>query len=102
MTSKEPAWEINYCPSVFTGPQESGAHSGPTDRIIEKGHVLNIDFGIKLNGYCSDLQRTWYFLKDGETEAPVERRGPGFDRTINAVPAFPQRCRLGEPVGQGF
>ncbi|MCB0745123.1 MAG: aminopeptidase P family protein [Ignavibacteriae bacterium] len=68
----EMAWDEEHCPAVFTGPDTAGAHSGPTDRKIEKGHVINMDFGIKKNGYCSDLQRTWYVLKDGETEAPAE------------------------------
>ena len=68
----EMAWDEEHCPAVFTGPDSAGAHSGPTDRPIEKGHVVNMDFGIKKNGYCSDLQRTWYILKDGETEAPEE------------------------------
>ena len=66
------AWEKEYCPSVFTGPDTAGAHAGPTDRKVEKGHVINIDFGVKINGYCSDLQRTWYVLRDGETQAPPE------------------------------
>ncbi|MBA4320067.1 MAG: aminopeptidase P family protein, partial [Flavobacterium sp.] len=66
------AWEKDYCPSVFTGPDTAGAHAGPTDRLVEKGHVINIDFGVKINGYCSDLQRTWYVLRDGETQAPEE------------------------------
>ena len=66
------AWERALCPSVFTGPDSAGAHAGPTDRKIEKGHVLNIDFGTKCEGYCSDLQRTWYFLRKGETGAPEE------------------------------
>ncbi len=67
----EMAWDEEHCPAVFTGPDTAGAHSGPTDKKIEKGHVINMDFGIKYNGYCSDLQRTWYVLKDGETEAPA-------------------------------
>ncbi len=68
----ELAWDPEHCPAVFTGPESAGAHSGPTDRVIEKGHVVNLDFGVKINGYCSDLQRTWYMLKDDETEAPEE------------------------------
>lgn len=68
----EMAWDEEHCPAVFTGPDSAGAHSGPTDRLIEKGHVINMDFGIKKNGYCSDLQRTWYILKDDETKAPEE------------------------------
>lgn len=64
------AWDTETCPAVFTGPNPSSAHSGPTDRVIEKGHVVSMDFGIKLKGYCSDLQRCWYVLKDDETIAP--------------------------------
>ena len=66
------AWAEDYCPSVFTGPDTAGAHAGPTDRTVKPGHVLNIDFGINHKGYCSDLQRTWYILKEDETEAPEE------------------------------
>jgi Xaa-Pro aminopeptidase len=68
----ELAWDEDHCPAVFTGPDTQGAHSGPTERKVEKGHLVNIDFGIKYNGYCSDLQRTWYVLKDDEDKAPVD------------------------------
>ncbi|MBC7186557.1 MAG: aminopeptidase P family protein [Calditrichaeota bacterium] len=72
----ELAWDPEMCPSVFTGPESAGAHAGPTERRIAPGHLMNIDFGIKSNGYCSDLQRTWYFLRPGERQAPeVVRRG---------------------------
>ncbi len=66
------AWESESCPAVFTGPQSAGAHASPTDRVIEPGHVLNIDFGVKYKEYCADLQRTWYILRPGETNAPPE------------------------------
>lgn len=66
------AWDIEHCPAVFTGPDTAGAHSGPTDRKVKPGHVLNIDFGINYKGYCSDLQRTWYICREGETSVPEE------------------------------
>ena len=67
------AWDEEHCPAVFSGPDTAGAHSGPTNNKIQRGHVINMDFGIKLNGYCSDLQRTWYVLKENETEPPAEK-----------------------------
>ncbi len=68
----EMAWDEDHCPAVFTGPEAGSAHSGPTDTKVQKGHIVNMDFGIKYKGYCSDLQRMWYILRDGETEAPAE------------------------------
>jgi Xaa-Pro aminopeptidase len=78
------AWEDDHCPAVFTGPDAGGAHSGPTDTKVQKGHLVNIDFGIMYEDYCSDLQRTWYVLKDGETKAPAEVQ-KGFDIIKDAI-----------------
>ena len=64
------AWEVSSCPAVFSGPQEIGAHSAPTANILQPGHVFNVDFGVVVDKYCSDLQRTWYILRPGEKEAP--------------------------------
>lgn len=75
------SWDREHCPAVFTGPDSAGAHSGPTNRTIERGHVINMDFGVKYEGYCADLQRTWYVLKEGEDSIP-EEVAKGF-RVIN-------------------
>ena len=80
----EPSWDADHNPSVFTGPQETGAHSGPTGRVIEKGHVFNIDSGVKVENYCSDLQRTWYVLREGET-APPEEVAHGFETIVRSI-----------------
>jgi Xaa-Pro aminopeptidase len=80
----ETAWDKEYCPSVFTGPDTAGAHAGPTDRLVQKGHVLNIDFGVKYKGYCSDLQRTWYILRDNENDAPMEVK-KGFQVIVDSI-----------------
>jgi len=75
------AWDPDQCPAVFTGPESAGAHASPTERIIQPGHLMNIDFGVKKQDYVADLQRTWYFLADGE-ESPPEDVEKGF-RTIH-------------------
>ena len=51
---------------------------------VEPGHIVNVDFGVRRKGYCSDLQRTWYVMKPGETAAPaaVQR---GFDTILKSI-----------------
>ena len=78
------AWDPATCPAVFTGPDTAAAHYAPTDRKVEPGHVLNMDFGVKANAYCSDLQRTFYVLAPGEREAPAAV-ARGFATVVEAV-----------------
>jgi len=92
----EPAWEPAHCPAVFTGPDSAGAHAGPTDRAAEAGHILNIDFGVKKDGYCSDLQRTWYFLREGESAPPPEVE-KGFNTIVEAIWKSAEAIRPGRP-----
>ena len=78
------SWEGSICPGVFTGPDTAGAHYGPTDRPVARGHVLNMDFGVKVDGYVSDLQRTFYILDEGESAAPPDVQH-GFDTIVDAI-----------------
>jgi Xaa-Pro aminopeptidase len=78
------AWELSSCPAVFSGPQEIGAHSAPTGNILRPGHVFNVDFGVVVDKYCSDLQRTWYILATGEKQAPPEVQ-KGFATVIESI-----------------
>lgn len=66
------AWPRESNPTVNAGPLSPVGHSGPTDIRIERGHLLHFDFGVKFEGYCSDIQRVAYFLREGESEAPKE------------------------------
>ncbi|HUI64689.1 MAG TPA: Xaa-Pro peptidase family protein [Bacteroidota bacterium] len=78
------AWDSRVCPAVFTGPDTAQAHYGPTDRRVEGGHIVNMDFGLKSDGYCSDLQRTFYVLRPGEGAPPPEVQR-GFDTIVRAI-----------------
>ncbi len=79
-----PAWGEATCPAVFTGPDTAQAHYGPTGRPVAPGHVLNMDFGVQVDAYCSDMQRTFYVLGPGETEPPSDVR-KGFTTIVRAV-----------------
>jgi Xaa-Pro aminopeptidase len=80
----ERAWDAEHCPAVFTGPESAGAHAGPTDRRMAPGHLMNVDFGMRFEGYCSDLQRTWYCLRPGESVPPAAVMR-GFEAVRDAV-----------------
>ncbi|MEK9137049.1 MAG: M24 family metallopeptidase, partial [Bacteroidota bacterium] len=58
------------------------------------GHILNMDFGVKYNDYCSDLQRTVYILKKGETKAPPEVQ-KGFDTIVKSIEESRKAMRPG-------
>ena len=88
------AWDPSMCPAVFTGPNTAGAHYSPTDRIIKRGDVLNMDFGLKFNGYCSDMQRTFYILNDGENEIPGDVRS-GFETILDAIESSKKAMKPG-------
>lgn len=83
------AWGRGTCPAVFAGPDTAEAHYHPTERLLREGHVVSIDFGIKVDGYCSDLQRTHYVMRRDETAVPLEV-AHGFATIINSI----ERARL--------
>lgn len=90
----EPAWTAAACPAVFTGPDTAEAHHAPTCRRVKGGHILSMDFGVRVDGYCSDMQRSFYILKPGETVPPrdVQR---GFDTIRVAIEAARKKMKPG-------
>ena len=47
-------------------------HRSASDKPITKGDTLLIDMGCFYEGYTSDIQRTYYFLEEGESAAPAD------------------------------
>jgi Xaa-Pro aminopeptidase len=67
----EPAWPLDGCPAVNTGPDSEVGHARPSPTLrVEPGHLVHLDLGVKIDGYCSDLQRMWYVCRPGETQPP--------------------------------
>jgi Xaa-Pro aminopeptidase len=56
-------------PSIYiTGPE--GIEAISNERIIQRGDLIMIDWGVGLMGFYTDMKRIAYVIKDGETEAP--------------------------------
>jgi len=51
--------ELPFQPIVAGGPHSANPHAVPTERPLQPGDLLVIDWGARSNGYCSDLTRTF-------------------------------------------
>lgn len=72
MTEKQVALELEYTMKALgasgisfdtiaaSGPNSSLPHAVPTDRALQDGDFLTMDFGCIVDGYCSDMTRTVY------------------------------------------
>jgi Xaa-Pro aminopeptidase len=70
MTENQVAWEIesymrthgasavSFEPIVASGANSAMPHARPTERILQAGEPITMDFGCMVDGYCSDLTRT--------------------------------------------
>lgn len=88
MTEKQIAKEIEdyYCERtdglsfdtiVASGENSSKPHAVPTERKIQEKDIITIDMGCKVNGYCSDMTRTFFV---GE---PTEEMKKIYDLVLN-------------------
>ena len=70
MTEKEVAWRLEvfmreagaeglaFPVIVASGPNGALPHAVPTDRALQGGDLVVLDFGCVVGGYCSDMTRT--------------------------------------------
>ena len=56
---------------VASGENTSKPHAVPTDRKIQEQDIITIDMGCKVNGYCSDMTRTFFVGSVPEYVKPV-------------------------------
>jgi Xaa-Pro aminopeptidase len=78
------SWERTGCPAIDAGPDKVFGHVGPTELKIQEGGTMHNDFGVQLHGYCSDIQRMWYF---GKREEIPEELIHAFNTVYGAISA---------------
>jgi len=99
MTEKAVAWEIeawarergaekvSFDFIVAAGPNGAKPHAEPSDRPIQEGEPITIDMGVIVDGYCSDMTRTfclgeptakfrevWHVVLEAQEQAEAQMR----------------------------
>lgn len=65
------AWSPFNCPVITMGPVEYMGHTPPSpDICFHPGYLMQVDLGLHYHGYCSDFQRMFYMLREGEDCPP--------------------------------
>lgn len=52
------AQALSFDTIAASGSNSSLPHATPSDRVLQDGDMLTLDFGCKYQGYCSDMTRT--------------------------------------------
>jgi len=58
--------ELPFAPIVSGGPNAANPHASPSDRKLQVGDLLVVDWGAAWNGYISDLTRTFAVVEVDE------------------------------------
>lgn len=73
----------------------------PEERVIERGDLVHLDFGLTALGLASDWQKMAYVLREGETEAPAGLRA-ALARTNLLQDALVAAARPGRAAGEVY
>jgi Xaa-Pro aminopeptidase len=65
------AEEESFETIVTSGPNSSMPHASSTDRVVEKGDLVLVDLGALVNGYHSDISRTFVVGKPTAEQAAM-------------------------------
>lgn len=65
--------EIAFAPAVVSGSRSAMPHGRPSEKALEDGDFVTLDFGAKLRGLCSDLTRTVAVGKVSDRQREVYR-----------------------------
>lgn len=101
ITERALAWEIEklsrmlgaesmaFETIVGFGDHTARPHHSPTNRILKKRDVVQIDMGVMVEGYCSDCSRVFFVGKPSEDERKV------FELLVNTVIECTKKIKAG-------
>jgi len=78
----------SFPPVVAIGKNAAEIHHKPKKTRLKKGFLV-MDFGVKLNGYCSDMTRTVYIGK------PLKKEKEIYNKVLQAQKIGIQKSKIG-------
>jgi Xaa-Pro aminopeptidase len=87
-------------PSIYiTGP--NGIEASSNERIIQRGDLLMIDWGVGYLNFYTDMKRIAYVLREGETAVP-EGIQNAFDRALHVRDIIKRTIRPGRTAQENY
>lgn len=85
-------------PSVYIiGPD--GIEATSNRRVIQRGDLLVIDWGVCVMNFCTDMKRMAYVLKEGERQPPAGIQH-AFDQALRIRDIVHRTIKPGHPAGE--
>ncbi len=85
-------------PSIYiTGP--GGVEAVSNERIIQRGDLIMIDWGVGLMNLYSDMKRIAYVLKEGETAVPTGIQNT-FDQALKVREIVRKNIKVGRTAAE--
>lgn len=75
---------LSFDTIAASGPNSSMPHAVPTDRRLQAGDFLTMDFGCIYDGYCSDMTRTIFISGRERYLEPTEKQMEVYNTVLKA------------------
>jgi len=62
---------LSFTPIIASGPNGAQPHAEVTDRLLEAGDLITIDFGVMFDGFAGDMTRTFMLGEPTEKQRGI-------------------------------
>ncbi len=85
---------MSFPTTVLFGEKTALPHGVPGDRTLATGDLVLFDLGVVIDGYCSDITRTFAFQQVSDKQREI------YETVLNAQETALSFCRPGIRIGE--
>ncbi|TLS34929.1 M24 family metallopeptidase [Pseudalkalibacillus caeni] len=85
--------EMSFSTMVLFGEKAGQPHGNPGDRKLKRGDLVLFDLGVVLNGYTSDITRTFAYKEANNKQKEI------YETVLKAQLASLEKCKEGTRLG---